>query len=104
MIIVTPAAAEQIKISAKQGKAEGLPLRVAAQRNDDGSFHYALGFADEEHDEDLTFKSEGIEIVVSPMSLDLLTNTVIDFVELDSGEKNFIFKNPNDPNYKPSQS
>lgn len=103
MIIVTPAAAEQIKISAKQGKAEGLPLRVAAQRNDDGSLHYALGFADEEHDEDLTFKSEGIEIVVSPMSLDLLTNTVIDYVELDSGEKNFIFKNPNDPNYKPTE-
>lgn len=104
MITVTPDAAEQIKISAKQSKMEGAPLRIAAQRTDDGSLHYALGFADEEHDEDLSFKSEGIEIVVSPISLELLNNMVIDFVELDSGEKNFIFKNPNDPNYKPANS
>jgi iron-sulfur cluster assembly protein len=100
MITVTPEAAEQIKLSAKQSKAEGLPLRVAAQRQDDGSLHYALGFAEEEHTEDLSFRSEGIDIVVSPMSIDLLSNTVIDFVELDTGEKNFIFKNPNDPNYQ----
>lgn len=101
MITVTPEAAEQIKNSAKQGQMEGMPLRIAVQRKEDGSFHYAMGFADEEHEKDLLFKSEQIEIAVSPMSLDLLNNTVIDFVELDSGEKNFIFKNPNDPNYKP---
>ncbi len=101
MIIVTKVAAEQIRISAKQGQMEGMPLRVAAQRQKDGSIHYGLGFADEERDEDLHFKSEGIEILVSPISLDLVTNMVIDFVELDNGEKNFIFKNPNDPNYTP---
>lgn len=104
MITVTPEAAKQIMDSAKQSKAEGLPLRIAVQRNDDGSLHYALGFADEEHDEDLSFKSEGIEIVVSPISLELLNNTIIDFVDLDSGEKNFIFRNPNDPNYRPADA
>lgn len=102
MITVTPKAAEQIRISARQGQMEGLPLRIAVQRNNDGSLHYALGFADEEQDQDVHFQSEGIEIVVSPMSLELATNTVIDFVELDTGEKNFIFRNPNDPNYKPA--
>jgi len=104
MITITKEAAKQIMNSAKQSKAEGLPLRIAVQRNDDGSLHYALGFADEEHDEDLSFKSEGIEIVVSPLSLELLNNTIIDFVELDSGEKNFIFRNPNDPNYRPTDA
>ena len=99
MITVTPEAAEQIKSSAKQGQMEGMPLRIAVQRNNDGSLHYAMGFADEEHDEDLHFKSEQIEIVVAPMSLELLNNTVIDFVELDSGEKNFIFKNPQNIGY-----
>lgn len=102
MIIVTKEAAEQIRISAKQGQMEGMPLRVAAQRQGDGNIHYGLGFADEERDEDLHFTSEGIEILVSPMSIELVTNMVIDFVELDNGEKNFIFKNPNDPNYKPT--
>lgn len=101
MITVTEEAAKQIRESARQGNAEGLPLRIAAQRQDNGSIHYALGFADEEHDEDLHFNTEGVEIIVSPISLPLLDNTIIDFVELDNGEKNFVFKNPNDPNFRP---
>lgn len=103
MITVTPAAAQQIKDSAKQGQAEGLPLRIAATRQADGSLHYGMGFAEEDTQQDLSYTSEGITIVVSPLSLDLLNNTVIDYVELDNGDKNFIFKNPNDPNYKPTQ-
>lgn len=103
MITVTPAAAQQIKESAKQGQAEGLPLRIAATRQADGSIQYGMGFADEENDKDLSYASEGITIVVAAVSLDLLNKTEIDFVELDNGEKNFIFKNPNDPNYKPAQ-
>ncbi len=102
MIIVTKPAADQIRISAQQVQMEGMPLRIAAQRQADGSIHYAVGFADDERDEDLHFNSEGIEIIVSPMSLDLVTNMTVDFVELDSGEKEFIFKNPNDPNYRPT--
>lgn len=104
MITVTQEAAKQIRESARMSNAEGLPLRIAAQRHETGAIHYAMGFADEEHDEDLHFTSEGVEIIVSPISLDLLNNTVIDYVELDNGEKNFIFKNPNDPNYHPTNS
>ena len=102
MIKVTPAAAEQIKQSAKQGNAEGLPLRLAASRNPDGSIHYGMGFADQENDNDLSYKSEGVTIVIAPASFELLDNMEIDFVELENGENNFIFKNPNDPNYKPA--
>lgn len=100
MITVTPAAARQIKESAKQSQAEGLPLRIAATRRADGSIHYGMGFAEEENSQDLSYRSEGITIVVAPTSLDLLNKTEIDYVELENGEKNFIFKNPNDPNYK----
>lgn len=104
MITVTQEAARQIRESAKLGNAEGLPLRIAAQREDNGGIQYAMGFADEEHDEDLRFSSEGVEIIVSPVSLGILDNTIIDYVELDNGERNFIFKNPNDPNYRPADS
>ena len=103
MITVTPAAAQQIKESAKQSQAEGLPLRLAATRQSDGSIHYGMGFADEENDQDLSYASEGVTIVVAAISLDLLNKTEIDYVELDNGEKTFIFKNPNDPNYQPGQ-
>ena len=39
MIKVTPAAAAQIKLSADQGKAEGMALRIAATRKEDNSIH-----------------------------------------------------------------
>ncbi len=102
MITITPAAAQQIKTSAQQNHMEGMPLRIAAMRNADGSVHYGLGF-DDTKDKDLTYNSEGVTLIIAPNSIDLLSNTVIDYVKLDNGEMNFIFKNPNDPNYHPAQ-
>lgn len=102
MIKLTPAAAQQIRQSAQQGHMEGLPLRLAVKRNGDGSLNYAMGFADNEHDGDMVYNSEGVEIVVSPLSADLLKDTTLDYVQLDNGEYHFIFCNPNDPNYRPA--
>ena len=96
MITVTPEAAEQIRESARHGKLEGVPLRVAVTRLDDGSFHYGLGFDDNSHEGDRTFQSEGIDIVVAPPSMDMLNGTVIDYVDLD-GKMEIVFINPNDP-------
>lgn len=99
MVTVTPAAAEQIRLSAKQGNMEGLPLRVAVTRLQNGAFHYAMGFDDRHHDGDKVFQSEGIDVVVAPPSLELLTGTVIDYVDMEGG-KEIIFINPNDPDQK----
>jgi iron-sulfur cluster assembly accessory protein len=96
MITVTPDAAEKIIESAKLGNTEGMPLRIAVTRMDDGSFHYAIGFDDVSHEGDKTFQSEGIDIVVGIPSAELLSGTVIDYVDLD-GKKEIIFINPNDP-------
>jgi iron-sulfur cluster assembly protein len=100
MITVTPAAAAQIKLSAEQGKSEGMPLRIAATRNSDNSIHYGMGFDDSKED-DVTIAAGDIEIIVSAASAQLLKETTIDFVELEPGKFQFIFMNPNDPNYKP---
>ena len=101
MITVSKAAADQILESAKQGNAEGLGLRVAAQKKNDDSIEYVMGFADRDMDDDIFFDSEGIKIIVSASCYELLKNTEIDFVKLDDHEEmQFIFKNPNDPNYK----
>ncbi len=99
MITITPAAAAQIKLSAEQGKTEGMSLRIAASRNDDNSIHYGMGF-DESKDDDVTVPVNDIEIIVSTSSVKLLKNTTIDFVELEPDKFQFIFLNPNDPNYK----
>lgn len=101
MITVSVAAAEQIKKSAKIGKMEGLPLRIAIKKNEDGSLHYAMGFDDRGHDDDIEFQSEGIKLVSDAMAVTLGKGMEIDYVELAEGEYNFIFKNPNDPDYSP---
>ncbi len=99
MITITPAAAAQIKLSAEQGKSEGMALRIAATRNDDNSIHYGMGFDDSKED-DTIITADNIEILVSKSSVKLLSNTTIDFVELEPDKFQFIFMNPNDPNYK----
>ena len=96
MITVTPEAAEQIRESARQGKLEGMPLRIAVTHLEDGSFHYGLGFDDNSHEGDRTFQSEGIEIVVAPQSMEMLNGTVIDYVDLE-GKMEIVFINPSDP-------
>ena len=101
MITVSTAAAEQIKESAKQGQMDGMALRLAAEKDTDGSLKYAMGFADREMDDDISFESLGVKILVAAASYELLKDTELDFVELDNEDKQFIFKNPNDPNYSP---
>lgn len=100
MITITPAATAQIKLSAEQGKTEGMSLRIAATRNKDNSIHYAMGF-DESKEGDTVINAGDIEIIVSASSAELLNNTTIDFVELEPEKFQFIFLNPNDPDYKP---
>lgn len=105
MITISKAAAEQIIESAKQSQSEGLALRLAAQQKEDGSLEYAMGFADRDMDDDIFFNSEGVKIIVSAGCFELLKNTELDFVKLDDSEEmQFIFKNPNDPNYQAETS
>lgn len=103
MITVTSAAAAQIRSAAKQGHMEGMALRIAAQRSADGTIQYAMGFDDSARSDDTRFTCEGIELVIASTSTILLDGTTLDYVELEPGRSEFIFMNPNDPNYRPPQ-
>ncbi len=100
MFKVTPAAAEQVRNAAKQGGTEGMALRLAAQKHADGTYDYRMGF-DEANEDDIRITSEGIEIVMAPEYVPLLDNTTLDFAQLDDGDAQFIFINPDDANYSP---
>lgn len=100
MFKVTPQAAEQVRVAAEQGGTTGMPLRLAAQKRADGSIDYRMGF-DEPTDDDIRFNSEGVQIVMAPEFVPLLDAATLDFVELEPGESQFIFLNPNDPSYVP---
>ena len=104
MFKITPRAAEQIRQAANQGGTEGMALRLAARKKEDGTFDYLMGF-DDVKDEDIQFDTEGVSIVMEPEYFSLLDETTMDFAELDDGEKEFIFLNPKDSNYsKPEES
>jgi iron-sulfur cluster assembly protein len=104
MFKLTPAAAEQVLKAAKQGNAEGMSLRLAASRKADGSIEYRMGFEDSIHEDDIRFRSEGVDLVVSPEDVPLLDQAVMDYVEIEAGKPHFIFLNPKDPNYEPPES
>lgn len=105
MIQVTPAAAEQIRKSAHETKSEGMPLRIAVSQGDDKKLYYAMGFDDVGgHEDDTRYTSHGIDIVVSSSSIALASDMTVDYVELEEGDRQFIFLNPNDPDYKPPVS
>jgi len=101
MITITPAAASQINASATEGNMQGLAMRIAAKRNPDGSIHYGMGFDDQQIEGDIHITSAGIDVIISEISKPLLEGATLDYAELEPGEHQFIFLNPNDPNYKP---
>ena len=96
MISITKQAAAQIRKAAEQSDAVNMFLRIAARREEDGSIGYGMGF-DKRSDKDAYLTSEGIDILISNASKELLMGAVLDYVEINPGEFRFIFKNPNDP-------
>lgn len=92
MFTLTRAAAQQIQQAAQDSGAKDMVLRVAARRMADGSLDYGMGF-DESADSDTRLLIEDVAVVLAPSHAQLLEDTVLDFVELEPGQFNFIFVN-----------
>ena len=96
MFTLTSAAAKQIQQAASASGAHELALRVAAKIDADGALQYGMGF-DDPTEEDLKLDLEGVAVVLGGESQQLLFDTVLDFVELNPGEFNFIFMQTDHP-------
>ena len=98
---ITEDAAEEILRSMRQTNPTTGSLRIAAKRRPDGSIDYAMGF-DEADDTDPMVEQFSVEVLIGVTSLDLLAGALLDFVQLKTtGPKEFIFLNPNDPQFVP---
>ncbi len=80
--------AESNNISAEAG------LRVMVAGGGCSGFSYRIGFDDNVTDQDKTFDSGGIKVVVDQRSLLYLNGTEIDFHDGLQG-RGFVFNNPN---------
>ncbi|WP_298828989.1 iron-sulfur cluster assembly accessory protein [uncultured Piscinibacter sp.] len=90
---VTPKAATQIR-KAIDKRGGGVGLRVAIKTSGCSGYAYALEFADAIGSEDLTFESEGVQLLVDAKSLAMIDGTQLDWVREGLNE-GFKFNNPN---------
>jgi len=103
MFTLTSAAAQQIHQAATASGAQEMALRVAARPEADGSVEYGMGF-DDPHDSDMKLDLHGVAVVIAEQHREHLEDTVLDFVELEPGEFNFIFIPAGPPQPEPAQA
>ena len=90
---LTPSAAARVAfIASKQGKPA--MLRLSVEGGGCSGFQYRFGLAEGIDTEDLVTETDGVKLVVDPMSLDLLDGSHVDYVESLGGSA-FRVTNPN---------
>lgn len=78
-----------------RGEPPGSRLRIAVEGGGCSGFQYHFDFdASEPADDDHTFQTEGVEVVIDDMSLEFIGGGMIDFVD-KLGASYFQITNPN---------
>jgi iron-sulfur cluster assembly accessory protein len=92
-LTLTEAAATRVgAIAARQGKPA--ILRLSVEGGGCSGFQYKFDLADAAEAEDAVSETAGVRLVVDPVSLELVTGSVVDFVESLGGAA-FKVENPN---------
>lgn len=92
-LTLTPAAAKRVaSIAEKQTKPA--ILRLSVEGGGCSGFQYKFDLADAADGEDSVSETDGVKLVVDPISLDLVSGSVVDFVESLGGAA-FRVENPN---------
>jgi iron-sulfur cluster insertion protein len=92
-LTLTPAAAERVALIA-QKQAKPAILRLSVEGGGCSGFQYKFDLAEAPEGDDLVSETGGVRLVVDPVSLDLVTGSVVDFVESLGGAA-FRVENPN---------
>lgn len=92
-VALTPAAAARVAaIAAKQGKPA--ILRLSVEGGGCSGFQYKFGMAERVEDDDVAIETDGVQLVVDSISLDLVRGAQVDFVD-NLGGAHFAVTNPN---------
>lgn len=93
VVTLAPSAAARVAaIAAKQAKPA--ILRLAVEGGGCSGFQYRFGLADAPEGDDSVVETDGVRLVVDPMSLDLVAGSVVEYVESLGGAA-FRVTNPN---------
>jgi len=92
-LTLTPAAAKRIGwIALRQGKPP--VLRLTVEGGGCSGFQYRFDLAEGADSDDSVSETDGVRLVVDPVSLDLVAGSTVDFVESLGGAA-FKVENPN---------
>jgi iron-sulfur cluster assembly accessory protein len=92
-LTLTPAAASRVGwIAQRQGKPA--VLRLTVEGGGCSGFQYKFDLADGANSDDTVSETDGVRLIVDPMSLDLVAGSTVDFVESLDGAA-FKVENPN---------
>ena len=92
-LTLTSAAAKRVAwIAEKQAKPA--VLRLSVEGGGCSGFQYKFDLSDGAQSDDLVSETDGVTLVVDPISLDLVSGSVVDFVESLGGAA-FRVENPN---------
>ena len=92
MLTLTPAAAKRVAWIADR-QAKPAVLRLAVDGGGCSGFQYTFELAGDIADEDSVSETDGVRLVVDPISLDLVAGSTVDFVESLGGAA-FRVENP----------
>lgn len=92
-ITLSPSAAARVAaIAAKQAKPAR--LRLSVEGGGCSGFQYQFGLADVVEADDAVAETDGVQLLVDPVSLELVAGCIVDFVESLGGAA-FKVENPN---------
>lgn len=92
-LTLSPSAAARVAaIAAKQSKQA--ILRLSVEGGGCSGFQYRFMLADGPAEEDSVTETDGVKLVVDPVSLDLVSGCIVDYVESLGGAA-FKVENPN---------
>lgn len=89
----TAAAAKVRELIAEEGNA-ALKLRVYIQGGGCSGFQYGFEFDEGQNEDDLPIVTDGVTLLVDPLSLQYLLDATVDYTESLTGAQ-FVIRNPN---------
>ena len=91
---LTKAAVERLAVLMTAKDNQDLRLRVYVQGGGCSGFQYGFQFEEDKAVDDFEFNTDGVAVVVDPLSYQYLTGASIDFVDDLQGTR-FVVNNPN---------
>lgn len=93
-LLFAPAAAAKVRELVKEEGNAALKLRVYIQGGGCSGFQYGFEFDEQQAEDDLAIETDGVVLLVDPLSLQYLMGAEVDYTESLHGAQ-FVIRNPN---------